>query len=320
MAHRHHHHDHSPPHDHDHDVHGHHHAGDDPHDQHARPGANQRAYRISITLNLLLTAAELAAGLWLGSMALLADAAHNLSDVAGLLLAAWAARLALRPPDARHTYGYARSTILAALGNAALLLVACGALAVESARRFGAPAELPGIAIAVVAGIAAVVNLMCARLFGGHNHDLNERGAMLHLLADAAVSAAVVVVGLLVWTTGWQWLDPLAGVLLSMVIGWSGFGLLKQALALALDAVPPGLDLMAVRTALAQLPGVQALHDLHVWPLSTTANALTVHLEVAETHAAPAVLAAARDLLADRFGLRHTTIQIEQVACGADCG
>lgn len=317
MAHGAHGHDHRHGHEH---PHGHDHGAPDPHDLHARPGANQRAYRISIVLNLALTAAELLAGFLLGSMALLADAAHNLSDVAGLLLAAWAARLALRPPDASHTYGYARSTILAALANAALLLVACGALAVESARRFGAPNELPGLAIAVVAGIAAVINLVCARLFGGHAHDLNERGAMLHLLADAAVSAAVVVVGLGVWATGWSWLDPLAGVLLSVVIGWSGFRLLRQALALALDAVPPGVDVAQVRAALSALPGVQALHDLHVWPLSTTTNALTVHLEVADTHAAPVVLAQARAVLADQFGLQHTTIQIEQVACGAECG
>lgn len=315
-----------PKHDHTHaDSHRHEHPASpntDPHDQHAHPGASPAAWRISIGLNLGLTVVEAVLGLLIGSMALLADAAHNLSDVAGLMLAAWAAKLALRPPDLTHTYGYARSTILAALANAALLLIVCGALIVESAQRVHAPGELPGLTVALMALLAMVINLLCARLFKAHGHDLNERGAMLHLLADAAVSGAVVVVGVLVHFTGWFWLDPLAGVLLSVVIGYSGWQLLRQALAMALDAVPPGVDLQQLRRALLDIDGVQALHDLHVWSLSTTANALTVHLQVTPDAIPEQVLQQARAMLQKDFGLAHSTIQVEQAVCAADgvCG
>ncbi len=312
----------------------HHHAGHgrahdqnpgfatDPHDLHAvGSGRKMLAFRVSIGLNAALVAAQVTAGLWLGSVALVADAVHNAMDVLGLVLAWFAARLALRRPDARHTYGLARSTILAAMANAGLVLAACGALAWESLGRLLEPHPTPpGLWVMAVAAVALLVNVVSAAMFWrGSRTDLNERGAFIHLAGDAAVSLGVVFAGLGLWLTGWAWLDPAAGLAIALVIAWSGYQLLRESLALALDAVPRGIDLGAIRAALLAEDGVEGVHDLHVWPLSTTVTALTVHLEHDGSRDSDVLLAAIHDLLAHRFGIRHTTVQLEHVACGRRC-
>lgn len=302
--------------------HEHSHLAADPHDLHALGGGRKMlAFRVSIGLNTLLVIAQIVAAGWLGSVALAADAVHNAMDVLGLFLAFVAARLALRRPDARHTYGMARSTILAAMANAGLVLAACGALGWESLTRLFQPhATPPGLWVMAVAAIALVVNAVSAAMFWRGSHtDLNERGAFIHLLGDAAVSLGVVVAGLGLWLTGWSWLDPATGLAIALVVAWSGYQLLRESLALALDAVPRGIDLAAIRAALLAEDGVHGVHDLHVWPLSTTVTALTVHLEHDGRRDNDALLAAIHDLLAQRFGIRHTTVQLEHVACGQRC-
>ncbi len=279
-----------------------------------------RAFRWGTALNVALVLVQGAAGFALGSVALLADAVHNASDVLGLLLAWSAAVLANRQPTRRHTYGMARSTILAALMNATLLLFACGALAWESISRFGDPHPVPGLAVMAVAGFAFLVNAGSAALFWrGRRTDANQRGAYLHLAADAGVSLGVVVAGFAIWLTGWTWLDPATGLMIAAVVLWSGWDLLRESLDLALDAVPRGIDLQAVESAMRAVPGVRNVHDLHVWPLSTTVAALTAHVEHDAAQDTDALLHKLQELLADRFGLRHATIQFEIEGCGAGC-
>jgi cobalt-zinc-cadmium efflux system protein len=309
---------HHEPHGHDH---GHAHRHGDPHDHHAHAGAAAiGAYRISTLLNIALVAGEAGAGLWLGSMALLGDAGHNLTDVLGLVLAWGATRLAARAPTQRHTYGMARSTILAALINAALLLVACGALAWESVHRLREVHEVPGLPVMLVAGFGVLVNAGSAALFWrARRDDVNARGAFLHMAADAAVSLGVVVVGGLTLLTGWPWLDPVAGIAVALVILVSSLGLMRDSLDLALDAVPRGMDVDAIRAALVDLSGVDAVHDLHVWPLSTTVTALTAHLEHDGSRVTDELLAEAQKMLVARFGIEHSTLQFETVGCGTDC-
>ena len=317
MAHAHHHH-----HGHSHDhSHGHSHGHEDPHDHHATAGSSTLgAYRLSTLLNIALVAGEAGAGLWLGSMALLGDAGHNLIDVMGLVLAWGATRLATRAPTQRHTYGMARSTILAALINAALLLVACGALLWESIQRITEHHHVPGLPVMLVAGFGVVVNLGSAALFWkSRRDDVNARGAFLHMAADAAVSLGVVVVGGLTMLTGWTWLDPVAGIGIAVVILVSSLGLMRDSLDLALDAVPRGMDVDAIRAALVALNGVNSVHDLHVWPLSTTVTALTAHLEHDGGRVTDELLAEAQKMLVDKFGIEHSTLQFENVGCGTDC-
>jgi cobalt-zinc-cadmium efflux system protein len=311
-------------------MHGHHHHdhdhapgsdGEDPHDHHADLQTRAlAAFRTSTLLNGGLVVVEAGIGVWTGSMALLGDAGHNLSDVLGLILAWGAARLSVRRPSARHTYGLARSTILAALLNAALLLVACGALAWESILRIGEPHAVPGFWIGVTAFVAFVVNALSAAPFWhSRRTDANARAAFLHLAADSAVSLAVVVVGGLIALTGWHWLDAAAGLAIAAVIGFSSVGLMRESIDLALDAVPRGMDLAEIRAALNALPGVRRVHDLHVWPLSTTVAALTAHLEHDGTRVTDELLAEAQGTIAARFGINHSTLQFENVGCGTDC-
>lgn len=304
-----------------HHHHSHGHAHDDPHDHHAHTdGGTLRAFRWGTALNVLLVGVQVAAGLVLGSMALMADAVHNASDVLGLLLAWGAAKLATRQPTRQHTYGLARSTILAALLNATLLLFACGALAWESIGRLDEPHPVPGLAVMGVALVAFCVNAASAALFWrGRRGDANQRGAFLHLAADAGVSLGVVVAGLLIHLTGWTWLDPAAGLLIAAVVLWSGWDLLRESVDLALDAVPRGIDLEAIEAALRGVPAVRGVHDLHVWPLSTTVAALTAHVEHDGTRDTDQLLQALQELLAHRFGVRHATIQFELQGCGRAC-
>jgi cobalt-zinc-cadmium efflux system protein len=291
--------------------HGHHHA----HHLHAAKG---RAFALAVALNLGFTLVEIAAGLVSGSMALIADAGHNLSDVLALLLAWGANTLAARPPSERYTYGLKSSSILAAIANAALIWLALSAILVETVRRIADPAPVEGGLMITVAAIGIVINGFSAWLFAqGRQHDLNVRAAFLHLVADAAVSAGVVVAGLAVMFTGIALIDPLTSLAICAVIGWSSWGLLKDALRMGLLAAPEAIDMAQLRAFLASQPGVRAVHDLHVWPMSTTETALTAHLVMPGGGSDAFLQSLARELH-HRFGIDHPTVQVE-TGGGEDC-
>jgi cobalt-zinc-cadmium efflux system protein len=269
-------------------------------------------FKLAILLNLVIVAGQGVFGWWSGSMALIADAGHNLSDVLGLVVAYAAVLLSRRPPDARFTYGLGGSSILAALFNAIFLLVAVGALSWEAIGRLREPPPVAGGVVMIVAAIALVLNGFTAWLFmHGSKSDLNMRGAFLHMAADAGVSAGVVLSGLVILLTGWLWLDPLASLVINAVVVWGTWSLLRQSLSMSLSGVPGGIDLAAVESYLRERPGVQALHDLHVWPLSTTQTALTVHLVTPAGHPGDAFLLDVTRVLEHRFGIGHVTLQIE---------
>jgi cobalt-zinc-cadmium efflux system protein len=293
-------------HNHSHSNHGHSHAGH----WHA-PASFGRAFAIGVTLNLAFVAVEAGFGVWSGSLALLADAGHNLSDVLGLLLAWGASYLSGRLPTERRTYGLRRSTILAALLNAIILLLAVGGIAWEAMLRLFHPEPVAGVTVMVVAAVGFVINGFTAWLFMSGHHDLNIRGAYLHMAADAAVSLGVVVAALAMMATGWNWLDPATSLVIVVVITISTWGLLRESLDLALDAVPAGIHPAEVVAYLQSLPGVVAVHDLHIWGMSTTEAALTVHLVKPDATIDDRLLAQINRDLHDRFGIEHTTIQFE---------
>ena len=293
------------------DTHAHGHA----HGHSHAPADFGRAFAIGIALNLGFVAIEAGYGFFAHSLALLADAGHNLSDVLGLAIAWGASSLSKRRPTQRFTYGLRGSSILAALFNAVLLLLAAGAIAVEAIRRFGNPEPVAGTTVMVVAGIGIAVNAVTAWLFAsGRKGDINIKGAWLHMMADAAVSVGVVVAGLLIRSTGWSWLDPLTSLAIVAVIVWSTWGLLRDSLAMSLDAVPPGIDRRLVEGHLAGLPGVSHVHDLHIWSISTTEIALTAHLVRSDAAHEDAFLHDAAASLKNRFGIGHATLQIERLA------
>jgi len=293
---------------HEHGGHSHGHGGH----QHA-PASFGRAFAIGTALNAAFVAAQVFYGLAAHSVALLADAVHNLGDVLGLLIAWGAATLARRAPTLARTYGWGRSTILASLTNAVVLLLGCGGIAFEAIRRFGDPAPVGGATVMWVAALGIIINGATALLFmRGRKGDLNVKGAFLHMASDAVVSAGVVVSGLLITLTGWHWLDPATSLAIVAVITVGTWGLLRDSANLAMDAVPEGVDVSAIEVALRTLPGVIEVHDLHVWGLSTTETALTAHLVVADFASGPAVLLrAACDLVRGRFGIGHATFQVE---------
>jgi cobalt-zinc-cadmium efflux system protein len=271
------------------------------------------AFAWGIGINISYVVVEAAYGVASGSLALLADAAHNLTDVMGLLLAWGAAILSRRIPTAVHTYGLGRASILAALVNGAGLMIAVGALAWEAFGRFWSPAEVASSTVLWVALLGIAVNAGTAMLFmKGREHDLNIEGAFLHMAADAAVSAGVVVSAVLIIMTGWSWIDPLAGLLVSAMIAWSAFGLFKSAVHLSLDGVPEGIDREAVRNWLSSRPGVSGVHDLHIWAMSTTGNALTAHLVMPAGCPGDDFLVTTVDELEHRFGIAHATLQVER--------
>lgn len=277
-----------------------------------------RAFAIGIALNLAYVIAEAGFGLATGSMALLADAGHNLSDVLGLALAWGGLRLAARPASPRFTYGLKRSTILAAMANGLLLMLACGAITVEALRRLADPPAVPGTTVMAVAAAGIVVNGLTAWLFArGRKGDVNIRGAFLHMLADAGISAAVVVSGLIILKTGLYWIDPALSLVVVAIIVRGTWGLLRESTALALDAVPPGIDPAAVAEFLKAQPGVTTVHDLHIWPIGSADAALTAHLVIPQGHPGDAALAGMAHDLDHRFGISHATIQVETGA--ADC-
>ncbi len=312
-AHHHHHgHDHGHSHGHSHGHaqghgHGHHH--------HPAPGSHGAAFAIAVTLNAAFVVAEVIAGYVSGSTALLADAGHNLGDVLSLLLAWGASVLAARPAPGRYTYGFKNSSILAAIANAALLWFALGAVLVETLRRLFDPQPVQGGMMMIVAAVGIAINLGSALLFmRGSKGDLNLRAAFLHLLADAVVSASVVFAGLAILLTGLTWIDPVASLIITIGLGWSSWDLLRDAIRMGLLGVPRHIDDGAVRALLLDRPGVAAIHDLHIWPMSTTETALTAHLVMPGGHPGDAFLRELGEALARDHRIDHATIQIEHNA------
>ena len=303
-------HSHAQPAEHGHDHSGHDHHGHAHHHHHA-PASFDRAFAIGITLNIAFVAIEAFYGWKVNSLALLADAGHNLGDVAGLVLA-WGGMLAGRVrPGGRYTYGWKRASILAAFANALLLLVAMGSLAWEAVGRLHTPEPTQGFTVMVVAGIGIFVNLGTALLFmRGREHDLNIQGAFIHMAGDALVSAGVVLAGGLSLWFGWAWLDPAASLVIALVIVVGTWRLFRQSLHLMFDGVPEHIELAAVRHALEALPGVARVHDLHVWATGTTEVVLTAHLVMPQGHADDAFLEAATLMLRERFKIGHVTLQV----------
>jgi cobalt-zinc-cadmium efflux system protein len=308
MSHDHHHH-----HDHDH-GHGHHHH------HHAPPDGSSRAFALAVGLNALFVAIEFVFGFIANSTALMADAGHNLSDVLGLLLAWGAARLAKSTPNGRYTYGLRSSSILAALANALLLMVACGAIAWEAVHRFSQPAAVEGVTVSVVAAIGVLVNGFSAWLFmAGRKDDLNVRAAYQHMAADAAISLGVVVSGLAIMYTGWTWLDPLVslGIVVMIVVGtWS---LLHESVRLMMAAVPASVDMGAVRSFLVERPGVSEVHDLHIWAMSTTETALTAHVVMPGGYPGDGIIDDLVAQLRADFSIHHCTLQVEEGTTDHGC-
>jgi cobalt-zinc-cadmium efflux system protein len=277
-----------------------------------------RAFAIGVILNTAFVAAEVAAGLWTGSLALLADAGHNLSDVLSLLLAWGATILARRAPAGRRTYGLRKGTILASLANAILLLIAVGAIVSEAVRRLGTPAPIDSDIVMLTAGLGVLINGATAMLFmRGSHDDLNVRGAFLHMAADAGVSLAVVAGAFLMARTGILWIDPALSLIIAGVIVLGTWSLLRDSADLALDAAPRGIDVEAVRRYLAGLPGVEGVHDLHVWALSTTETAMTAHILRPANSDGDRFLHLACEGLEQRFRIGHATLQIETDAAHA---
>ena len=302
--------------------HSHAHGNGQHHGHSHAPASFGMAFAIGIALNSAFVVVEAVYGYLSGSMALVADAGHNLSDVLALVIAWIASVLSARPATGRFTYGYKSSSILAALANAGLLLVAVGAILIETLRRFAAPAPVEGEAMMLIAGIGVVINTATALLFmRGRKHDINIRGAFLHMAADALVSLGVVVAGALVLFTGAMWIDPVTSLIIVAIIAWSTWGLLKDSIAMGLNAVPHGIDQQAVDALLARQPGVAAVHDLHIWPMSTTETALTAHLVMPSGHPGDAFLEAIAHDLEHQFGIGHVTVQVETAhgGCAAGC-
>jgi cobalt-zinc-cadmium efflux system protein len=276
------------------------------------PGDASRAFAIAVVLNLMFVIVEGVFGFLSGSMALIADAGHNLSDVLSLALAWAAAVLSARPPSERFTYGLKSSSILAAIANAALLWVAIGAILVETIRRLAEPAQVGGGTMMIVAAVGIAVNAFSALLFAkGSKSDLNLRAAFVHLMADALVSVGVVGAGFVITLTGWALVDPLVSLVITLVIGWSSWGLLRDSLKMGMLGVPEGIDGPKVRAFLEARPGVTRVHDLHIWPMSTTETALTAHLVMPGGQPGDAFLHSLAHDLEHEFHIGHPTIQIE---------
>nr|WP_183796610.1 cation diffusion facilitator family transporter [Paraburkholderia fungorum] len=289
---------------------GHSHAGHS--HAHAPVAGHGRAFALAVALNVAIVVVQAVYGVIAHSTALLADAGHNLSDVLGLLLAWGAAWLSTRRPSARYTFGYGSSSILASLANAGLLLFACGVIVAEAIGRLMNPAPVAGLVVFVVATVGVVVNGFSAWLFmRGQKDDLNIRGAFLHMAADAGISAAVAISGLVILYTDWTWLDPVMSLLVVAVVIYGTWGLLRDSVRMALDAVPPGVDLQPIRDYLAGQPGVTDVHDLHVWALSTTGNALSAHLVMPAGHPGDESIDDIVITLRERFSMQHATLQVD---------
>jgi cobalt-zinc-cadmium efflux system protein len=305
-------HDHDDDHDHDHDHdhgHGHHHH----HHHHDHGALGDKRYLIGIALNLAIVVAQAVAGVIGHSTALLADASHNMSDVLGLALAGGAAWLAAKPPGARRTYGFGKATVFSALINGLLLVFASGAIVWEAIRRFMEPQPVNGVLVMLTAGVGVVVNGATALMFmRGREGDANVRAAFLHMAGDALISVGVIVAGLLVFFTGLQWIDPLASILIVMVILWGTFDLLREAADMALDAAPRSVDVAKLRAYLCAQEGVEDVHDLHVWSMGAASSAMTAHLVMPEVCDNDAFLKTLCHDIDRKFGVDHATFQIER--------
>lgn len=323
-------HDHDHPHAHDHDDHDHHdhahdhhaqghHHGHGHHHHHAPPGGlGDWRYLIGIGLNLAFVAAEAFAGVLSNSTALFADASHNLSDVLGLALAGGAVWLARRPGGAHRTYGFGKATVFAALINGLLLVFASGAIVLEAIHRFLEPAPVQSLTVMITAALGVAINGVTALMFmRGREDDTNVKAAFMHMAADAMISVGVVVAGLLVMLTGATWIDPLASIILVMVILYGTFGLLREAMDMAMDAAPRSIDVKAVREYLCSQPGVAEVHDLHIWAMGAASSAMTAHLVMPEEANNDAFLQSLCKAMERRFRIEHVTFQIERA--GFDC-
>jgi cobalt-zinc-cadmium efflux system protein len=313
--HDHHDHDHAHHHDHDHGhshAHGHHHHGD--------PNTMGRAFAIAIVLNLAFVGIEFFYGFLANSTALMADAGHNLSDVLGLMLAWGAAILAKRAPNNRYTYGLRSTSMLAALFNAMLLMAACGGIAWEAVQQLLHPDPVAGLTVSVVAGVGILVNGFSAWLFmAGSKDDINIRGAYLHMAADAAISLGVLVAGVVVRYTGWNWLDPAVSMVIVAIIVYSTWSLLKQSLRMMLAAVPDNVDRAKIEHFLHSQPGVSSVCDLHIWAMSTTENALTVQLVTPAGYPGDGAIDAISKALREEFSIQHSTLQVRTGASEQEC-
>ncbi len=291
------------------------------HDHRHHTANYNRAFVIGIALNMAFVIIEVCYGIWAESLALIADAGHNLSDVVSLLLALGAGMLARKAATEKRTYGFRKATVMASLSSAVLLLVALGGIAREAIHRFANPLPVEGMTIIVVASIGVVINTLTALLFmKGQKDDLNIKGAFLHMAADAGVSLGVVIAGAIIFFKGWLWIDPVISLAVVAVILVGTWGLLKDSMNYAMDAVPDSIDIPALKQYLMDLDDVDRIHDLHVWPLSTTETALTVHLVVVGyTRPDNRFLYGLQQHLHDHFGIAHSTIQIETSSGGDRC-
>jgi cobalt-zinc-cadmium efflux system protein len=298
------------PHGHEgHHEHGHEHGHGHVH----APKDFNRAFAVGVVLNTALVVAQVVFGLLAHSLALVADAGHNFADVLGLMLAWWASRLAKSPPTKHRTYGMGSASILAALANAIFLLVTMGAVGWEAIQRLRQPHEVHGGIVIWVAALGIVVNGASAALFySGRKGDLNVRGAFLHLAADAGISLGVVVAGLIIVMTGMYWIDPVASLIITAIIVYGTWGLFRDSINLALQAVPRGIDVVEVRTWLEKRPGIVAVHDLHIWAMSTTETALTAHLVKPDGKLDDAMLREIGEEMEHRFSIGHVTLQCEE--------
>ena len=283
------------------------------HDHNHQIGKYNRAFAIGVVLNVIFVAIEAGYGVAAGSLALIADAGHNLTDVLSLLLAWGAALLATKPATEKRTYGFRKVTIMASLASAILLLVALGGITWEAIGRFFDPKPVEGMTVIAVAAIGVVINTITALLFvSGQKHDLNIRGAFLHMAADAGVSFGVVVAGIIIMVTGWLLVDPLISLLIVAVILVGTWSLLRDSMNLAIDSVPKGIDIAGIKRHLTSLENVSQIHDLHVWPMSTTEVALSVHLIIVDDSLNNDFLPKLQQQLHDRFSIEHSTIQVER--------
>lgn len=300
------------------DHHNHNHSKG--HHHHPSPKSQGRVFIMTIVLNMLFVIIEFAYGFITNSTALIADAGHNISDVLGLMLAWGAVILTRKAPSKRYTYGLRSTSIMAAVANAMLLLVACGAIAMEAIDRFSQPPAVAGLTVSIVAAVGIVINGLSAwLLMRGSKEDLNIRGAYLHMAADAAVSLAVVIAGVAMFYTGWYMIDPIISLVIVIVIVVGTWSLLRDSMQLALSAVPANIDALAIDTYLRQLVGVTEIHDLHIWGLSTTESALTVHLVMPNGHPGDNFMDEIVQTLEERFFVHHSTLQIEQGTTNHSC-
>ncbi|MDP9120620.1 MAG: cation diffusion facilitator family transporter [Acidobacteriota bacterium] len=298
--------------------HGHHHG---PHHHGGEAGAgSEKRLLITLVLAAVYMLAEAVGGYLTGSLALLADAGHMLSDVAALGLSVFAIRIARRPPTPTRTYGHHRTEILAALANGATLVAISLYILIEAARRLGHPPAIDAPVMMAVAGGGLIFNLVSlVLLHGGRGENLNVRGAWLHVASDALGSAQTIVAGALVWAFGWRWADPVASIVIALLVIYSSWSLLREAVGVLMEGVPAHVDVGEVREALAGVPGVLGVHDLHVWTITSGRDALSAHLVMEEGSPPDSILCSVRDAMHDRFGIHHVTVQIEPDECGGGC-